>query len=70
METIKNIEGAKPKSINIIAIHGIFADKKTYEKIKKSADTIITTNTIENIHSKIDVSGLIASGLGKPKIFK
>ncbi len=62
-EAIIDIKSQKPKSINVIAIHGIFADKKIYQKIRSECKTVITTNTIETIHSKIDVSGLIADSL-------
>ncbi|MBS3152123.1 ribose-phosphate diphosphokinase [Candidatus Woesearchaeota archaeon] len=63
LETINYIKKQDPKTINVIAIHGIFADKVTYNKIKKNTSMIITTNTIENMHSKIDVSRLIADSL-------
>ncbi len=63
LETINHIKKQKPKSINVIAIHGLFADKNTYKKIKSNCKALITTNTIENIHSKIDISELIASSL-------
>ncbi len=63
LEVINHIKKQKPRSINLIAIHGIFADKKTYQKIKANIKSITTTNTIENIHSKIDVSELIAKAL-------
>ncbi|MBI2148612.1 ribose-phosphate diphosphokinase [Candidatus Woesearchaeota archaeon] len=63
LETIKILKNQKPKNIYIIGIHGIFADKNTYNKIKKLTKSIITTNTIENIHSKIDVSALISNTL-------
>ena len=63
LETIQHIKNKKPKSINVICIHGIFADKLVYKKIKANTKSIITTNTIENIHSKIDISDLIAKAL-------
>jgi ribose-phosphate pyrophosphokinase len=65
LETIKIIKKDKPKSIRVIAIHGIFADPKTYQEIKKNTKEIITTNTIKNTHSKIDVSKIIADSLSK-----
>lgn len=67
LETIKHLKTQKPKTINVIAIHGIFADLKTYKEIKKLSNSIITTNTIENIHGKIEVSHLIAESLTKTK---
>lgn len=63
LETINHLKNQKPKSINVIAIHGVFSDINTYKKIKQSAKNIATTNTIENMHSKIDVSELIANSL-------
>ncbi len=62
LEAIKNLKIHKPKSITVIGIHGIFADKKIYQEIKKYS-TIYTTNTIENPHAKIDISNLIANSL-------
>ena len=63
LEAIKKIEKFKPRSINVIGIHGIFTDKKVYESIKKRTKNLITTNTIKSKHSKIDVSSLIAESL-------
>ena len=63
LETIKCIKTQKPKRIFVIGIHGIFSDLTTYNKIKKNVKAIITTNTISNKHSKIDVSKLIAEAL-------
>src|SRR3989344_1031605 len=65
LEAIKNIKKLKPRSINVIGIHGIFADKKVYEEIKKSTKSIITTNTIPNKNAKIDISQLIADSIKK-----
>lgn len=63
LETISHLKKHKPKSINVVAIHGIFADRKIYLKIKSNTKDIATTNTIENKNSKIDISGLIADSL-------
>src|SRR3989338_6641556 len=60
---IKNKKKIKKRSINVIGIHGIFADKKVYEEIKKSTKSIITTNTIPNKNAKIDISQLIADSI-------
>ena len=62
-EAIKTIKKDKPKSINIIAIHGVFADKKIYDDIKDNTKSIVTTNTIQNKHSDINVADLIANAL-------
>ncbi len=63
LEAIKHIKNHKPKSINVIAVHGVFADEVTHKKIKASTNSLITTNTIENPHAKIDVSLLITKAL-------
>ncbi len=63
LEAIKTIKKYKPKSIDVISIHGIFADKRVYDEIKQNTRNIITTNTILNKHSKIDVSELIVKAL-------
>ncbi len=57
LETIKKIEKMKPKKIYCVAIHGVFADKKTLNKLKKHSE-IICTNTIPNKEGKIDISEL------------
>ncbi len=63
LEAVKLIKNHKPKSINVIAIHGIFAGEKVLAEIKKNVKSIITTNTINNKYSKIDVSNLISNSL-------
>ncbi len=57
LETIKQLKKFKPKKIYCVAIHGIFADKEILKRLKKNSE-IITTNTIPNKESKIDVSKL------------
>ena len=61
LETVKDMKKLKPKNIYCICIHGVFAES-ALEKIKKHAK-VISTNTIPNSVSKIDVSGLIADEL-------
>jgi len=63
LKTVNLIKKQNPKSITIIAVHGIFADLKVYKKLKKYK--LISTNTIENKHSVIDVSKLIANSFDK-----
>ena len=63
LEAIKVIKKMKPKSITVISIHGIFADPSTLDFIKEYSTSIITTNTIKNPYSKIDVSKLISDSL-------
>jgi len=63
LESINEIKKYKPKTIIVVGIHGIFANKLVYEQIMKNTKEIITTNTIETKHSKIDVSELISNSL-------
>ena len=63
LEAIKVIKKLKPKSITVISIHGIFADPSTLDFIREYSNSIITTNTIKNPYSKIDVSKLISDSL-------
>ncbi|MEK6948156.1 MAG: ribose-phosphate diphosphokinase [Nanoarchaeota archaeon] len=63
LEAIKVVKKLKPKSITVISIHGIFADKSTLDFIREYSTSIITTNTIKNPYSKIDVSKLISDSL-------
>ena len=63
LEVIRIIRKMKPKSINIVGIHGIFTDRSVLDFIKEYSDSIATTNTINNSFAKIDVSGLICDSL-------
>lgn len=65
LDTIKKLNTKKPKSVSVIAVHGIFTDSITYKEIVKNTKKITTTNTISNKHAKIDVSGLIADSLSQ-----
>ena len=52
------------KNIAAIAVHGLFVEG--ISKLKKAGiNRVITTNTIDNPTSKIDVASLIADGLKK-----
>ncbi|MBD3361905.1 ribose-phosphate diphosphokinase [Candidatus Woesearchaeota archaeon] len=63
IEVVKQAKKKKAKSITCLAVHGIFSER-AYSKIKKAGATkIITTNTIENKTSKLDVSGVITKSL-------
>ncbi|MBN1644948.1 ribose-phosphate diphosphokinase [Candidatus Woesearchaeota archaeon] len=63
IEVIKQARKKGAKTITCMAVHGIFAEN-AYNKMKKAGATrIITTNTIQNKTSKIDVSGVIAESL-------
>jgi ribose-phosphate pyrophosphokinase len=56
----------KARSVNVIAIHGVFVGG-ALNQIMKKAKKIVSTNTIENETSEIDVSKLIANQLMKLK---
>ena len=58
LETIKTARKHGVKDINVIGIHGIFANNS--DKLIKKHANLITTNTIPNKYSKIDTSPLIA----------
>ncbi len=63
IEVIKQAKKMGAKTITCLAVHGIFAEK-AYSKMKKAGATrIITTNTIQNKASKLDVSGVVAEEL-------
>jgi len=61
---VKNIKKLGAKKFNCIAVHGVFVEN-ALEKLRKEKVKVITTNTIPNKVNKIDVSGLVAEGLGK-----
>ena len=61
LETIKIAKKHGAKKITVIGIHGVLVGKAA-EKIKKHA-ALVTTNTIENSYSKIDVSPIIVEAL-------
>jgi len=62
LECTKNLKKMGAKSFCCVAVHGIFVDK-AFERLRKANVKVITTNTIPNKVSKIDVSGLIAGAL-------
>ncbi|MBW2969206.1 ribose-phosphate diphosphokinase [Candidatus Woesearchaeota archaeon] len=63
IEVIKQAKKMKAKTITCLGVHGVFAEN-AYEKMKKAGATrIITTNTIQNKASKMDVSSVIADNL-------
>lgn len=62
IEAIKNLKKLGAKKFDIIAVHGIFAEN-ALEKLRKMNVRVVTTNTIPNKASKIDISGLIAENL-------
>ena len=62
IEAAKNFKRMGVKRFNCIAVHGIFVEK-ALEKLKKNRINVITTNTIPNKVSKIDISELLAQGI-------
>src|SRR3989338_10125229 len=62
LEAIKDLRKIGAKKITCIAVHGIFAEN-ALEKLRKAKVSVITTNTIPNPTSKIDVSKVIADYL-------
>jgi ribose-phosphate pyrophosphokinase len=64
IEAVKNIKKLGAKKFTCIAVHGIFVEK-ALEKLRKANIKVITTNTIPNKVSKIDISKLVAEGLKK-----
>ena len=63
LETLKILRKLGAKNIYCICVHGIFVDD-ALNKLKKSNINIVSTNTIPSKVAKIDVSGVIAEGLG------
>ncbi|MBI2651159.1 ribose-phosphate diphosphokinase [Candidatus Woesearchaeota archaeon] len=59
LETAKKLRKLGAKKFICIGIHGILVEN-ALQKLKKANINLITTNTIQNKTSKIDVSGLVA----------
>ena len=62
LEAAKNIRKLGAKKFICVAVHGIFVEN-ALEKLRKANINVVTTNTIPNKVSKIDVSGLIGEAL-------
>ena len=62
LETIKFLKKLGAKKINCTAVHGIFAENALFKLLKAGA-RVVTSNTIPNKVSKIDVTNLIAEHL-------
>ena len=62
IEPIRQLKKRKVKNIYCIGIHGVFANN-ALKMLKKLGAKVITTNTIQNETSKIDVSGAIIKAL-------
>lgn len=64
METVKEAKKHGASKVYCICVHGLFADD-AITKLKKLGAHVISTNTVPNESSKIDVSGIIAKALSK-----
>jgi len=62
IEPIRQLKKFGAKKITCIGVHGVFVEN-ALQKLKKLGAQVITTNTIENKTSKIDVSPAIAGAL-------
>jgi ribose-phosphate pyrophosphokinase len=62
LESVKNLRKLGAKKFNCIAVHGIFVEN-ALGKLRKANVNVVSTNTIPNKVSKIDVSELIARAL-------
>lgn len=63
IEAAKHVKKYKPKSITCIGVHGLFVEN-AYKKLKKAGvDSVITTNSIQHITNKIDLSCLISKNI-------
>ncbi|MBI2565026.1 ribose-phosphate diphosphokinase [Candidatus Woesearchaeota archaeon] len=60
IEAVKECKKAKASSIHCICVHGIYSENALPKILKAGAKEVISTNTIQNKASKIDVSKLIA----------
>lgn len=59
LECVKNMKKMGAKRFYCVVVHGIFIEN-ALEKLRKANVKVVTTNTIPNKVSKIDISGLIA----------
>ena len=62
LEAAKDIRRLGAKKFFCVAVHGIFVEK-ALERLRKANINVVTTNTIPNKVSKIDISWLVAQGL-------
>lgn len=63
LKTIAHLKNAGMQAPICLCVHGIFADNSYRELIESGANTIITTNTIDHVSNRIDISALIAETL-------
>ncbi|MBW2987467.1 ribose-phosphate diphosphokinase [Candidatus Woesearchaeota archaeon] len=64
LETIKSMKRLGAKKFIVIGVHGLLVEG-ALSKLRKAGATVITTNTIVNSTSKIDIAPLIAGALKK-----
>jgi len=62
IEPIKQLKKFGAKKITCITVHGVFT-KSALQRLKKLGAHVISTNTIQNPVSKIDIAPLIADAL-------
>jgi len=62
LRAIKAMKKLGAKKVTCFAVHGILVEN-ALQKLKKAGATVITTNTIPNKATKIDVSGIISEAL-------
>jgi ribose-phosphate pyrophosphokinase len=62
IEPIKQLKRKGAKSVTCICIHGLFV-QDALKKLRKLGVKVVSTNTVQNPVSKIDISGLISSTL-------
>lgn len=64
LKTVQLLKRLGAKRFSCLCVHGIFAEN-ALQKLKKAGVEVISTNTIPNKASRIDVSGLIADEIDK-----
>lgn len=62
IEPIKQLKAFGAKKITCVAVHGVFA-LNALQRLRKLGANVISTNTIDNPVSKIDIAPLIADAL-------
>ncbi|MBI2135417.1 ribose-phosphate diphosphokinase [Candidatus Woesearchaeota archaeon] len=67
LEAAKKLKRLGAEKFCCIAVHGLFVEH-ALEKLRKAKINVITTNTIPNKVSKIDVSGLVAEKLSNKRV--
>ncbi|TGM53318.1 ribose-phosphate pyrophosphokinase [Leptospira adleri] len=63
IETIRHLQAIGMKPAICICVHGIFAEDAYQELINSGVELVATSNTIEHISNRIDVSKLLSDNL-------